>query len=92
MLCVYLEASSLDIEFSLAFHHNTSNLQASNANSYMILILNIAHQSKQHKSKCNWSVQSYGFKSVYSVVVGLSVGSVGYVSEAHNTFVQLCDT
>jgi hypothetical protein len=42
-----LEASSLDIDFSLVFHYNTSKPKASNVSSS--LVFDYVHQSKQHK-------------------------------------------
>ena len=62
MLRVNLEASSLDIDFSSVFHHNTSHLEASNANSSMVFEYCTPKQATQ--TQCSWSVQSYGFESV----------------------------
>ena len=62
LVCVCLEASNLDINFSLVFHHNCSKLEASNASSFMVFHYSTSTQATQ--TQCNWSVPSHGFKSV----------------------------
>ena len=52
LFCANMEASNFDIDFSLAFHYNTSKPKASNVKSSMVFDYDkqsLLIQSKQHK-------------------------------------------
>ena len=59
---VYLEASSLDVDYCLVFPYLTSNPEASNAESSLVLDYCTSKQATQ--TQHSWSVQSRGFESV----------------------------
>ena len=61
-LCVYVEAFSLDVDFCLIFHYNTSNLEASCPGSSQVFDNYTSKQATQTQS--SWSAHSHGFKSV----------------------------
>ena len=62
LLCVYLEASSLDFDFSLVFHYNTLKPKANTAGCSMVFDYRTSKQATQ--TQCSSSTESHGFESV----------------------------
>ena len=59
-VCVYLEASSLYVDFSMAFHYDTSKLEASA--SYSTLVFDYCSSQQTTQTQCSWSAQSHGLR------------------------------
>jgi hypothetical protein len=70
LFCIYLQASSHGVDFSLVFHYNTSKTEASHANSS--LVFDCCTWKQATRTQCNWSVQSCGFESVMWLWIWLS--------------------
>ena len=74
---VSLEASSLDVEFSLVFHYNhVSKLESSNTGSSLVF-----DNCTSKETQCSWSAQSRRFESVVWLWIWLwkSVGRMSRV-------------
>jgi hypothetical protein len=82
-----MEASSLDIKFSLVFSYSTSKPEASGVDSSMFFEYCSLKQATQTQS--SWSAQLMDLR--VHCGCGLDCGkSVGHVSKAHNMFGVRC--
>jgi hypothetical protein len=70
---VYMEASSLDVNFSLVFHYSTSQLEASNAGSSIVFDYCTLQQAPQPQCKLECTI-SWIWEC--SVVMDLTMGRV----------------
>ena len=84
-VCVYMGASSLDINFSLVFHYSISKPKASNACSTLVFDYYTSKQATQ--TQCSWSAQSCGLESLVWLRIWLWEECwLRRVSKVHNVF------